>query len=54
MITLKYRGRMIEVYRSDDDCGPFWNAKLDSVPVVIYAASAAIAMATAKLIVDSQ
>jgi hypothetical protein len=54
MMTLKYRGRLIEVYRSEDDCGPYWNGRLDSVPVVIYAASAAIAMATVKLTVDSQ
>jgi hypothetical protein len=52
MMALWYKGHLIELCRDADDCGEYWNAKLDGVPVCCYALSAKTALATVRLLID--
>jgi hypothetical protein len=52
MMTIEYKGHLIELYSESDDAGEYWCARLNGVPVCCYALSAKTALATVRLLID--
>jgi hypothetical protein len=50
--SYRYRGRLIEILRGQDDCSVFYDALIDGTPAVLYSPSPAVALATVRLLID--
>jgi hypothetical protein len=51
---MSYKGRKIDIIRSQDELSIYFDCVIDGVPAIIYAQSESQAVAIAKLVIDAE